>query len=98
MKWFRRPAPAPDRRVEAAEDRARLAVTALEGCAALLGRQIDGSAQALALALVQTFCDALVASSPHLRLAWVWFGQPDTDTLTPARRPAPLGQPGALGR
>jgi diguanylate cyclase (GGDEF)-like protein len=32
---------------------------------------------------VQHLCDALVGASPHLALAWVWFGPPKPDEIVP---------------
>lgn len=33
--------------------------------------------------VLQHLCDALVAASPHLRLAWIWIGAESTAVITP---------------
>lgn len=60
---------------------------------------VDGEAQRLLSALLeqastlvdsasrehvlQHLCDALVAASPHIRLAWIWIGPESTPVITP---------------
>jgi diguanylate cyclase (GGDEF)-like protein len=34
-------------------------------------------------ALLQRLCDALVAASPHIRLAWIWIGSPQAQQIAP---------------
>ena len=59
-------------------DAERAAVTAalLDGTARL-------AAQTDALAVIRSLCECLVAATPHIRLAWAWFGEPDPAVVVP---------------
>jgi diguanylate cyclase (GGDEF)-like protein len=59
-----------------AEERAAVTTALLEATANLV-RQADP------LALVQSMCEGLVAATPHIRLAWAWFGHPDAREIRP---------------
>jgi diguanylate cyclase (GGDEF)-like protein len=73
-----RPAPssAPQSQSVAAEERAAVTAALLEATAHLVG-------QADALATIQSMCEGVVAATPHIRLAWAWFGYPDTPEIRP---------------
>ena len=60
----------------AGEERAAVTTRAARGDGRLV-RQAD------ALALIQSMCEGLVAATPHIRLAWAWFGHPDTREIRP---------------
>jgi diguanylate cyclase (GGDEF)-like protein len=60
----------------ALEERAAVTTALLEATARLV-------AHSDALALVQSMCEGLVAATPHIRLAWAWFGHPDTREIRP---------------
>ena len=60
----------------AAEERAAVTAALLEATAQLV-------AQTDALALIRSMCEGLVAATPHIRLAWAWFGHPDTREIRP---------------
>ena len=53
----------------AADERAAVTAALLEATANLV-------AQTDALALIQSMCEGLVAATPHILLAWAWFGHP----------------------
>jgi diguanylate cyclase (GGDEF)-like protein len=58
------------------EERAAVTAALLEATARLV-------AQTDAIALVQSMCEGLVAATPHIRLAWAWFGYPDMREIRP---------------
>jgi diguanylate cyclase (GGDEF)-like protein len=58
------------------EERAAVTSALLEATASVVG-------QADPLALIQSMCEGLVAATPHIRLAWAWFGHPDTREIRP---------------
>ena len=58
------------------DERAAVTTALLEATAKLV-------AQTDALALIQSMCEGLVAATPHIRLAWAWFGHPDTREIRP---------------
>ena len=58
------------------DERAAVTTALLEATAKLV-------AQTDALALIQSMCEGLVAATPHIRLAWAWFGYPDTREIKP---------------
>lgn len=58
------------------DERAAVTTALLEATAKLV-------AQTDALALIQSMCEGLVAATPHIRLAWAWFGHPDTREIEP---------------
>jgi diguanylate cyclase (GGDEF)-like protein len=60
----------------AGEERAAVTTALLEATANLAG-------QADPLSLVKSMCDGLVAATPHIRLAWAWFGHPDAREIRP---------------
>ena len=60
----------------AAEERAAVAAALLEATAKLVN-------QADALATIQSMCEGVVEATPHIRLAWAWFGHPDTREIHP---------------
>ncbi len=60
----------------AADERAAVTAALLDATARLV-------AQAGALALIESMCEGLVAATPHIRLAWAWFGRPDTREIKP---------------
>jgi len=68
------PASAPS--AIASHERAAVTSALLEATAKLV-------AQADALALIQSMCEGLVAATPHIRLAWAWFGHPDAREIRP---------------
>ncbi|MDE2088482.1 MAG: GGDEF domain-containing protein, partial [Gammaproteobacteria bacterium] len=39
--------------------------------------------------ILQSFCDALVVASPHIRMAWIYLGEPDPDILRPTYSAGP---------
>jgi len=51
--------------------------------AALLGMATRLVNSSDSTAVLQRLCDALVAASHHIRLAWVWTGPADTQSITP---------------
>src|SRR5437763_11886778 len=71
-----RPAPSLAPQSVASEERAAVTAALLEATAHLVG-QVD------ALATVQSMCEGVVAATPHIRLAWAWFGYPDTREIRP---------------
>jgi hypothetical protein len=71
-----RPAPSSAPQSIAAEERAAVTAALLEATAHLVG-------QADALATIQSMCEGVVAATPHIRLAWAWFGHPDTREIRP---------------
>src|SRR5438046_4538581 len=71
-----RPAPSLAPQSVAAEERAAVTAALLEATAQLVG-------QADALATIQSMCEGVVAATPHIRLAWAWFGHPDTREIRP---------------
>jgi diguanylate cyclase (GGDEF)-like protein len=60
----------------AGEERAAVTTALLDATASLV-------AQADPLALIQSMCECLVAATPHIRLAWAWFGHPDAREIRP---------------
>jgi hypothetical protein len=60
----------------AGEERAAVTSALLEATARLV-------AQADALALIQSMCEGVVAATPHIRLAWAWFGHKETREIRP---------------
>ncbi len=62
--------------LRAAEERTVVTAALLDATSRLV-MQVDP------LALIQTMCDALVAATPHIRLAWAWYGDPHTRTIRP---------------
>jgi diguanylate cyclase (GGDEF)-like protein len=58
------------------DERAAVTTALLEATAKLV-------AQTDALALIESMCEGLVAATPHIRLAWAWFGYPDTREIKP---------------
>lgn len=66
----------PMDRCDPRDERAALACQMLQAAAEHLARP-DGRQT------VQALCHALVGASPHLALAWVWFGPPDTLEIVP---------------
>jgi diguanylate cyclase (GGDEF)-like protein len=81
--WLRRePPPAGDaERFSARAEQARLSEAVLRQAAQLLKQTDDDSLSQRPR--VQAYCDAMVAATPHLRLAWTWFGAPDTGEIVP---------------
>jgi diguanylate cyclase (GGDEF)-like protein len=80
--WSRREAPCTEAAPYTPRDeQARLCEAAVRAAAQMLAVPCD--ARADARVRVQAFCDALVAATPHLRLAWTWFGAPDTPQIVP---------------
>src|SRR5436309_13694832 len=71
-----RPSPSLAPQSIATEERAAVTAALLEATAHLVG-QVD------ALATVQSMCEGVVAATPHIRLAWAWFGYPDTPEIRP---------------
>ena len=65
----------PARDVAVAE---RAAVTT-----ALLHATANLVAQTDPIALIRSMCEGLVAATPHIRLAWAWFGHVETTAITP---------------
>jgi diguanylate cyclase (GGDEF)-like protein len=51
--------------------------------AALLGMATGLVDSSDCATMLQRLCDALVAASHHIRLAWVWTGPADTQSITP---------------
>lgn len=39
--------------------------------------------------ILRSFCDALVAASPHIRMAWIYLGEPDPDIIRPTYSAGP---------
>jgi len=68
--------PSPSERTQAGEERAAVTAALLDATARLV-------AQTDALALVQSMCEGLVNATSHIRLAWAWFGHPDTREIRP---------------
>jgi len=66
----------PAQPATAADERAAVTAALLEATAHLV-------AQTDALALIQSMCEGLVAATPHILLAWAWFGHPDTREIRP---------------
>ena len=60
----------------AAEERAAVTAALLEATAKLVN-------QADALAPIQSMCEGILEATPHIRLAWAWFGHPDTREIRP---------------
>src|SRR5438105_14154954 len=60
----------------AADERAAVTAALLEATAQLVS-------QADALATIQSMCEGVVAATPHIRLAWAWFGYPDMREIRP---------------
>ena len=60
----------------ASDERAAVTTALLEATAKLV-------AQSDALALIRSMCEGLVAATPHIRLAWAWFGHRDTREIRP---------------
>jgi diguanylate cyclase (GGDEF)-like protein len=60
----------------AAEERGAVTAALLEATVKLVN-QTD------ALATIQSMCEGVVEATPHIRLAWAWFGQPDTREIRP---------------
>jgi diguanylate cyclase (GGDEF)-like protein len=57
-------------------ERAAVTTALLEATATLV-------AQTDPLALIRSMCEGLVAATPHIRLAWAWFGDLETTAITP---------------
>ncbi len=70
-------------------DRERGAITG-----ALLASTADLVGESDVQPLLARFSDALVASSPHLRLAWFYVGDPDADVIRPLYAAGPERQYG----
>jgi diguanylate cyclase (GGDEF)-like protein len=68
--------PAPDAAFDALAERALIAETLLASAARLMS--VRGE-----LELVRGVCEAMCQVSGHIRLAWTWFGDENTDTLRP---------------
>jgi diguanylate cyclase (GGDEF)-like protein len=62
--------------VTAADERAAVTAALLEATASLV-------AHSEALALIQSMCEGLAAATPHIRLAWAWYGHPDAREIKP---------------
>jgi diguanylate cyclase (GGDEF)-like protein len=73
--FFPRPTPAADA-VALRDEATRLSTHLLQAAARLIGRS-EGPAA------VEAFCHAVVQATPHLPLAWVWFGAPDAPVIAP---------------
>ena len=50
---------------------------------ALLEATVSLVAQTDPLALIRSMCEGLVAATPHIRLAWAWFGDLENAAITP---------------
>ncbi len=57
-------------------ERARIAETLLASAARLMAVRRE-------LELVRGVCEAMCGASQHIRLAWTWFGDANTDTIRP---------------
>lgn len=80
LPWLRRdPPPADTERFTPQGEQARLSEAVLRQAAQLLGPLPDASRRPH----VQAYCNAMIAATPRLRLAWTWFGTPDTDEIVP---------------
>lgn len=81
-QWLapRRPAPAEAKAGQAefdpSNERAVIAETLLASAARLMNARSE-------LETVQGICNALCSASPHIRLAWTWFGERDTQSIHP---------------
>jgi diguanylate cyclase (GGDEF)-like protein len=51
--------------------------------AALLNATSRLVAQTDAMAVIRSMCESLVSATPHIRLAWAWFGDPHTREIRP---------------
>ncbi len=94
MPWTRRqPAAAGVPVLDARIDQTLLATEVLRQAARLLAdpQRARGTAEQQ----VQGFCEALVRASGHLRLAWVWFGDPAAELIVPGIAAGPAS---SLGR
>jgi diguanylate cyclase (GGDEF)-like protein len=94
LPWSRRQPPeAGAAPLDARADQTRLSTEVLRQSARLLTdtQQARGSAEQQ----VQFFCQALVQASSHLRLAWVWFGDPAAELIVPGIVAGPAS---SLGR
>lgn len=69
------------------EELLRLTTGTLTLTARWLAHPLDGRDSAVGQ--VQALCESLVACSPHLRLAWVWFGPPESTLITPTAAAGP---------
>lgn len=65
-----------DKRLVAAQQRAALMAALLDATAPLSQNENP-------LSVVRAFCDALVAASPHIRLAWAYLGEPNAEYIRP---------------
>jgi diguanylate cyclase (GGDEF)-like protein len=83
LPWLRRdPPPAGDASVFSAHaEQARLSEAVLRQAAQMLDQTLDPSLSRSPR--VQACCDAMLAATQRLRLAWTWFGAPDTEEIVP---------------
>ncbi len=59
-----------------AAERYRLASTLLDAATRLISSTDRAE-------VLQGFCNTLVTATPHVRLAWLWMGEPDAQEVTP---------------
>jgi diguanylate cyclase (GGDEF)-like protein len=83
--WLRRDPPPPGEaeQFSARAEQTRLSEALLRQAARLLGQPGDTRSESRRRERVQAYCDAMVAATPHLRLAWIWFGALGTDEIVP---------------
>jgi diguanylate cyclase (GGDEF)-like protein len=94
MPWTRRQAAAAGvPALDARADQTLLATEVLHQASRLLAD--PQAARGTSEQQVQGFCKALVEASSHLRLAWVWFGDPQAEFIVPGIVAGPAA---ALGR
>ncbi|MEW6611421.1 MAG: GGDEF domain-containing protein [Pseudomonadota bacterium] len=66
----------PDRNLAVSGQREALLAALLEASASLSKEQEVG-------AILRSFCDALVAASPEIRMAWIYVGERDPEVIRP---------------
>jgi diguanylate cyclase (GGDEF)-like protein len=64
-------------------ERAQIAETLLSSAAKLISGRSERE-------IVQGVCDALIRTTPHIRLAWTWFGPQDAKAIQPQIWAGPL--------